>query len=67
MVPQLIFTPRNCRQLCEFISYASKNNIKITPRGRGTWALGGALLTEGGVVLEMASFEKKLLLIKKEI
>jgi len=66
MVPQLIFTPRNRRQLCEFISYTSKYNIKITPRGRGTWALGGALLTEGGVVLEMASFEKKITVDKEK-
>ncbi|MCG8604118.1 FAD-binding oxidoreductase, partial [bacterium] len=60
MVPQLIFSPRTVPQLCRFLSYANAQRIKVTPRGRGTWALGGALLTKGGVVLEMASLEKKI-------
>jgi hypothetical protein len=60
MVPTLIFTPRTVQQLCRFLSYANSKRIKVTPRGRGTWALGGALLTKGGVVLEMASLEKKI-------
>jgi len=60
MVPQLIFTPRNTDQLRRFLKYASKHKISVAPRGRGTWALGGALLTTGGVVLEMAAFEKNI-------
>lgn len=60
MVPQLIFSPRKIEHLKRFLAYASQNKINIAPRGRGTWALGGALLTKGGVVLEMASFEKRI-------
>ncbi len=60
ITPQLIFAPRTVDHLKKFLAYASKNKINIAPRGRGTWALGGALLTKGGVVLEMAAFEKRI-------
>ncbi|NIR51712.1 FAD-binding protein, partial [candidate division KSB1 bacterium] len=60
MVPDLIFAPRTSAQLQRFLAYASEHKINVAPRGRGTWALGGALLTKGGVVLELASFEKKI-------
>ncbi|MFQ5675172.1 MAG: FAD-binding protein, partial [bacterium] len=60
MVPDLIFAPRTREQLCKFMGSASRIPVNIAPRGRGTWALGGALLTKGGVILEMASFKKEI-------
>jgi glutamate synthase domain-containing protein 2/FAD/FMN-containing dehydrogenase/glutamate synthase domain-containing protein 3/glutamate synthase domain-containing protein 1/Fe-S-cluster-containing dehydrogenase component len=60
MVPQLIFAPQNLDQLKRFLTYVSQNKMSVATRGRGTWALGGALLTKGGAVLEMTAFEKKI-------
>ncbi len=60
MEPDCICTPSNRDELVKFVQYAAKHKIPLTPRGRGTWALGGALATKGGLILDLANFEKTI-------
>jgi glutamate synthase domain-containing protein 2/FAD/FMN-containing dehydrogenase/glutamate synthase domain-containing protein 3/glutamate synthase domain-containing protein 1 len=60
MVPYCICTPSNRDELVKFVQYAAKHKTPLTPRGRGTWALGGALATKGGLILDLANFEKTI-------
>jgi glutamate synthase domain-containing protein 2/FAD/FMN-containing dehydrogenase/glutamate synthase domain-containing protein 3/glutamate synthase domain-containing protein 1 len=60
MEPDCICTPSNRDELVQFVQYAAKHKIPLTPRGRGTWALGGALATKGGLILDLANFEKTI-------
>ncbi|MCI0693373.1 glutamate synthase-related protein [candidate division KSB1 bacterium] len=60
MEPDCICTPANRDELVKFVQYAAKHKIPLTPRGRGTWALGGALATKGGLILDLANFEKTI-------
>jgi glutamate synthase domain-containing protein 2/FAD/FMN-containing dehydrogenase/glutamate synthase domain-containing protein 3/glutamate synthase domain-containing protein 1 len=60
MEPDCICTPSNRDELVRFVQYAAKHKIPLTPRGRGTWALGGALATKGGLILDLANFEKTI-------
>ncbi|MDZ7363742.1 MAG: glutamate synthase-related protein [candidate division KSB1 bacterium] len=62
MVPYGICTPANRDELMQFVQYAAKHKIPLTPRGRGTWALGGALATKGGLILDLANFEKTIVI-----
>ena len=47
-------------ELMELIQYANTNGVPIVPRGAGTSGYGGAVPTEGGVVVDMRSFNKIL-------
>ncbi|MGH7596618.1 MAG: glutamate synthase-related protein, partial [bacterium] len=60
MEPDCICTPTNRDELVKFVQYAVKHKVPLTPRGRGTWALGGALATKGGLILDLANFEKTI-------
>ncbi|HWG89282.1 MAG TPA: FAD-binding protein [Candidatus Thermoplasmatota archaeon] len=46
--------------LLELIRFANQNHIPIIPRGGGTSGFGGAVPTEGGVVVDMREFNKIL-------
>ena len=60
MVPYCICTPHHREELAPFVKYAVRHRIPLTPRGRGTWALGGAVATKGGLILDLAGFEKSI-------
>ncbi|UCF49194.1 MAG: FAD-binding oxidoreductase, partial [Thermoplasmatales archaeon] len=64
-VPDVVVKPRNALDVSRIIKYAVKDNIPVTPRGGATWALGGAVPTFGGIVLDMGSMQE-ILEINKE-
>lgn len=47
-------------ELLELIDFANTNGVPIVPRGAGTSGYGGAVPTEGGVVVDMRAFNKVL-------
>ncbi|HLE96997.1 MAG TPA: FAD-dependent oxidoreductase, partial [Candidatus Thermoplasmatota archaeon] len=53
-----VVRPATTGDLLEVIRFARDNFIPIVPRGSGTSGTGGALPTEGGVVVDMRSFDR---------
>ena len=52
--------PGDTEQISKILAYANRHDIPITTRGAGSWALGGTLPMEGGIVIDTARFEKIL-------
>jgi glycolate oxidase len=59
-VPDLVLKPRNAREVSRIIKVAAKNDIPVIPRGGGTWGLGGAVPTNGGILLDLGSMNNVL-------
>lgn len=59
-IPDVVVKPRNATDVSRIMKYAVKNNVPITPRGGATWALGGAVPSFGGIVLDMANMQEIL-------
>jgi glycolate oxidase len=60
MTPDIIVKPKNAKEISEIMKIAVKNDIPVIPRGTGTWGLGGAVPTDGGILLDMGSLNKIL-------
>ncbi len=58
--PQLVVRPRSAVQVAEIMRLASQCEIPITPRGGGSFAMGGTIPIEGGVVLDLCSMKNVL-------
>lgn len=50
---EVVMLPKSTEEISSILEYASKKNIPVTTRGGGSWALGGVLPMDGGVVLDM--------------
>src|SRR5438067_1645616 len=61
-----VVRPQIRGELLELIEFATKNGVPIVPRGSGTSGYGGAVPTEGGVVVDMRAFNKVLKVDKGE-
>ena len=55
-----VVRPQVRGELLELLQFAKQNGIPLTPRGAGTSGYGGSVPTEGGVVVDMRSFNKVL-------
>lgn len=55
-----VVRPQVRGELLELLQFAKQNGVPIVPRGAGTSGYGGALPTEGGVVVDMRGFNKIL-------
>jgi len=58
--PQLVVRPRSTEQVSSIMAWASEREIPITPRGGGSFAMGGTIPIEGGVVLDLCSLNAVL-------
>ena len=57
-LPELVVEPTAVEQVQELLRWACRHHIPVTPRGAGTGLSGGALAVKGGVVLNMARFDR---------
>ncbi len=64
-LPEIVLLPSTPEEISQILSYCSKWQIPVTPRGAGTGLSGGALPVHGGVVLNMKRFNKILQLDKR--
>ncbi|MCK5561872.1 MAG: FAD-binding oxidoreductase, partial [Thermoplasmata archaeon] len=60
MTPDIVVKPRNAKDVSKIMKVAVKHNVPVVPRGAGTWGLGGAVPTDGGILLDMGSLNKIL-------
>jgi FAD/FMN-containing dehydrogenase len=51
--PDVIVRPDKTSQVVDIMKYAHKRNIPVTPRGGGSWGLGGVLPIGGGIVIDL--------------
>jgi glycolate oxidase len=58
--PDVAVSPQNIEQVSELMSFAHRQNIPVTPRSAGSWALGGVLPMEGGIVIDLCSIRRIL-------
>jgi len=56
--PDLVVLARNTEHVSGLLAYAHENGIPVVPRAAGTWALGGVLPLDGGIVLDMNNMDK---------
>lgn len=56
--PEVVVKPQSIEHVAEIMKYAYEKKIPITPRGAGTWALGGVLPMDGGIVLDLCALDR---------
>jgi len=64
-VPDGIIQPHSEQELVDLVNLASREKIKLTPRGKATSGYGGVLPVEGGLVVEFNRM-KKIIAINTE-
>ena len=52
-LPDLIFQPTTEEHLLEIFGFAREHKIPLTVRGAGTWGYGGAVPTQGGILIDL--------------
>src|SRR3989339_423849 len=51
--PDLVLQPTTEDQISKIFALARKNRIPLTVRGAGTWGYGGAVPTQGGILIDL--------------
>jgi len=64
--PDAVVFPRNEEDISKILKYCNENKIIIVPRGAGSGFTGGALPSNGGIVLSLERHMNKLLEIDME-
>ena len=64
--PDAVVFPRNEEDVSRILVYCNHHHIVITPRGAGSGFTGGALPTNGGIILAMEKHMNKILEIDME-
>ena len=64
--PDAVVFPRDEKDVSEILKYCNENLILITPRGAGSGFTGGALPSNGGIILGMEKYMNKILEIDFE-
>ncbi len=59
--PDAVIFPRNEDDISKILKYCNENNIIIVPRGAGSGFTGGAIPSEGGIVLAFEKHMNKIL------
>lgn len=55
---EVVVLPKTTEEVSAILEYAYENNIPVTTRGGGSWALGGVLPMDGGIVIDMCRINK---------
>jgi FAD/FMN-containing dehydrogenase len=56
--PDVIVRPDKTSQVVDIMKYAHQRNIPVTPRGGGSWGLGGVLPIGGGIVIDLGGMNR---------
>ncbi|SPD74727.1 hypothetical protein PITCH_A310005 [uncultured Desulfobacterium sp.] len=52
--PDVVIRPDKVSHVVDVMKYALRRNVPVTPRGGGSWGLGGVLPIEGGIVIDLS-------------
>ena len=64
--PEAVVFPRNEEDVSDILKYCNAHQVVITPRGAGSGFTGGALPTNGGIILALEKHMNKILEIDME-
>ena len=53
-VPDVVVFAKNTEEISKIMALANREKIPVTPRGSGTSAVGGALASKGGILLDLS-------------
>jgi glutamate synthase domain-containing protein 2/FAD/FMN-containing dehydrogenase/ferredoxin/glutamate synthase domain-containing protein 1 len=53
-LPDILLQPTTEEHLLEIFAFARRNKIPSTVRGAGTWGYGGAVPTQGGILIDLS-------------
>lgn len=56
--PDIIVRPADSSHIADIMKYAFQKNIPVTPRGGGSWGLGGVLPVGAGIVLDLSGMNR---------
>lgn len=56
--PYAVVMPRSTEDLQKIMRFAHENNINIIPRGAGTGETGGCIAVNGGIVLDLSTWDE---------
>ncbi len=57
-LPDLILQPRTEEQILSIFAFARDQRVPLTVRGAGTWGYGGAVPTQGGILVDLGLMDK---------
>ena len=57
-VPDAVVQPRNKKEIAQLVEAARQEGWNLIPRGRGTGTFGGAVPTEGGIIVDFVRMNK---------
>jgi glutamate synthase domain-containing protein 2/FAD/FMN-containing dehydrogenase/ferredoxin len=52
-LPDVVLKPTSEEHLVDIFAFARQNRIPLTVRGAGTWGYGGAVPTQGGILIDL--------------
>jgi glycolate oxidase len=55
--PYAVVFPKNTEDVQKIMKFASENDINVIPRGAGTGETGGCVAVEGGIVLDLSTWD----------
>jgi FAD/FMN-containing dehydrogenase len=56
--PDVVVLVESTEEVSDILAYAHEHNIPVTTRGGGSWALGGVLPMDGGIVIDTCKLKK---------
>ncbi len=56
--PNAVVMPTSTEEVQKIMHFAYENSINIVPRGAGTGETGGCIATEGGIVIDLSSWDE---------
>ena len=56
--PDAVVRPGQAEEVASIPNWAAERRVPVTPRSGGSWALGGTIPTEGGVVLDLTRMDR---------
>lgn len=58
VVPDAVVMPRSTEEVQKIVQFACKNGLNIVPRGAGTGETGGCVAVNGGIVLDLSTWDE---------
>lgn len=57
VVPDAVVMPRSTEEVQQIVRFADQHQLNIIPRGAGTGETGGCVAVEGGIVLDLSTWD----------
>ncbi|WP_198508024.1 FAD-binding oxidoreductase [Bacillus sp. FJAT-42315] len=66
-LPDVVIQPKNSKEIAKLVQLANEYKVPVYPRGAATSLSGGSLAVEGGMLLDLSQFEKKLIIDRENL